>query len=85
MNSSLWVAFQQKLETKLLFLHEKKFLKFLVTEIKKSMKIASLENTFLKSKGEAKGPDRKILNYEEFKQEYQVFVKVNEQNIKKIY
>ena len=34
MNSSLWIAFQQKIEVKLLFLHQKKFVRFLLTQIK---------------------------------------------------
>ena len=34
MNSALWIAFQQKLAIRTLFLHQKKYIVFLVNQIK---------------------------------------------------
>ena len=34
MNSALWIAFQQKLAIRILFLHQKKYIIFLVNQIK---------------------------------------------------
>lgn len=39
MNSALWIAFQQKLAIRILFLHQKKYIIFLVNQIKELRKI----------------------------------------------
>ena len=67
MNSALWIAFQQKLAIRTLFLHQKKYIVFLVNQIKdlRKSKAANVLKAWGKNVNtEELDPNREVLGPE---------------------
>lgn len=82
-NSILWKAFDRKIEDKLKFLHLKKFTEYLSEQICLLMKHSlhsQIKNQKLLQAKKVESSDmqsRRELSYNDFKDEYNVMLKVN--------
>lgn len=84
MNSQLWVAFQEKMQIKFLFLHQKKFIEFLIGEIKIYRRPTGVGLFKIVNKDALVNPNRPVLRHEQFEEEYRFVIDANMQNLRQI-
>ena len=84
--SSIWCAFAEKIERGLLFLHLRKFIKFLSRQVRVLRKPTAAASQSLAASGKKSlkkiNPIRKSPQGEHFELEYKTFLQTNQQNMK---